>query len=67
MLLQRHPALIAVEELVRELAEPSLMQQIDEPLIHDALTDLVATGLVHRLDRFVFPTQSMIRATQLST
>ncbi len=67
IVLKRHPALVAIEELVREMSEPSLMQYIDEPLVHDALADLVTSGLVHRLDRFVFVTQTMIRATQLST
>ncbi len=67
IVLKRHPALVAIEELVRELSEPSLMQCIDEPLVYDALEDLVTSGLVHRLDRFVFVTQTMIRATELST
>lgn len=65
ILVQRYPALIAVEELVRELCDPSLAQQVDEALVHDALLDLVTSGLVHRLDRFVFTTQAMLRAAQL--
>lgn len=67
ILLKRYPALVAIEELVRELSEPSLMQCIEEPLVHDALADLLTSGLVHRLDRFAFPTQSMMRALELST
>ena len=64
-LVQRYPALVAVDELVRELAEPSLAQRVDEPLIHDALVALVTSGLIHRLGGFVFPTLVAMRAKEL--
>lgn len=66
IVLKRHPALVAIEELVRELSEPSLMQRIEEPLVCDALVDLVTSGLVHRLDRFVFPTFTALRSAHLT-
>jgi|GEM_PF-1383705 len=65
LLVNRHPELVAVDELLREFCDPWLLQRIDEVLVHDALVDLATSGLVHRLDRFVFPTRAMMRAVQL--
>jgi hypothetical protein len=45
ILIGRYPALVAVEELVRELSEPSLLRPIQAPDAHDALADLV-TGSI---------------------
>jgi hypothetical protein len=47
----------AVDEVGRELG--------DEDGATDALARLTTTGLVHRLDRFVFPTRAAVRAAQL--
>jgi hypothetical protein len=66
VLIQRHPSLIEIDELVRELAHPALAQRIDEPLIHDGLRDLVASGLIHRLDDFVFASRAATRAAELA-
>lgn len=66
VLLQRHPALVAVDELVRELALPSSTQRIQEPLIQDGLDDLARCGLIHQLDVFVFATRAAARAHELT-
>lgn len=63
--LRRYPGLVAIDDLMRELTHPSLRQSIDEPLIHDALVDLTTSGLLHRLDGFVFPTRATLRGGEL--
>jgi hypothetical protein len=63
---QRYPALVAVDELVLELCEPSLEQAVDEVCVHDALAELAASGLIHRLDRFVFLTHTAVRAAAIT-
>lgn len=63
---RRYPALVATDELVRELAHPSLMQPIAEPAIYDGLVELTTSGLVHRLDGFVFASRTAIRAAELT-
>lgn len=47
----------SVSEIVRELG--------NEPDAHDAVARLAGTGLVHRLDEFVFPTRTARRAEEL--
>lgn len=66
IVVHRHPTLIAVDELVRELTSPSLQRPIEEPVVRDGLMDLTGSGLVHRLDRFVFATRAATRAHELS-
>lgn len=53
----RHP--LAVEEVAREVSD-----EIDAV---DSLARLVAAGLVHRLDGFVFPTRACARAGELAS
>jgi hypothetical protein len=47
----------SVAEIVRELDN-----EVDA---HDAVARLARTGLVHRLDEFVFPTRTARRAEEL--
>ncbi len=49
-----------IDELVRELGEPA-----DD--VGVAVTALVAAGLLHRHDDFVFPTRAAIRFDELGT
>jgi hypothetical protein len=63
---QRYPALVAVDELVLALCEPSLEQAVDQVYVYDALTELAASGLIHRLDRFVFSTHTAVRAAAIT-
>ncbi len=47
----------SVSEIARELG--------NAPDARDAVTGLTGTGLVHRLDEFVFPTRTARRAEEL--
>jgi hypothetical protein len=47
----------SVDEIARELG--------NEPDAHDAVARLTGTGLVHRLNEFVFPTRTARRAEAL--
>ena len=53
LLLEQHPALLAIDEVVRYVA-PSLVDFAEQDSIHIAIRSLVQAGLVHQLDRFVF-------------
>lgn len=52
------PCLWATDEVAREIG--------DEVGTADGLARLAGAGLVHRLDRFVFPTRAAWHAQQLS-
>jgi predicted transcriptional regulator len=47
----------STDEVARELRDDSAAE--------DALIRLTTAGLVHKLDRFVFPTRAGVRAAQL--
>jgi Fe2+ or Zn2+ uptake regulation protein len=53
LLLEHHPALLSIEEVVRHVA-PSAADFAERDAVHVAIRALVQAGLVHRLDRFVF-------------
>lgn len=65
IVLRRHPSLVPIEDLVRGLCHPSLLQRIDESSIHDGLLDLICSGVIHRLDNYVFATQALVRSREL--
>jgi len=65
LLLSRHPGLVAVEELVRELAEAPQEHKLAEHAIQDGITDLVGDGMAHRIDRFVMASRAAVRAKTL--
>jgi hypothetical protein len=63
-LLDFHPILVTVAELVRELAgESTGFAQRDA--IERAVRDLAGVGLVHRHDAFVVPTRAALRFNEL--
>lgn len=62
VLLVRHPALVAVEELVREFGTQDRDRSMPEMFIQEGVDELVCSGLAHRLDRFVFASYSAVRA-----
>ena len=66
-LLERHPALVAIEELQRDLGQPSTAGAIPAVFIAEAVDDLVRSGLAHRLERFVFASWSAVRSRALQT
>ncbi len=65
VLLDRHPALVSLEELVRHFAFPPTTA-ISEMFIREGVDDLARYGLAHRLDRFAFASHSAVRANELS-
>lgn len=58
LVLARHPSHVHVDEIVRELGEERF-------LVDDALAALVADGLSHRHDAFVFATRAAVRFDEL--
>lgn len=62
-----HPGLVAVDELVRQLCHPTLLQPMPESFLRDGLADLTRSGLIHRLDSFVFASRTAVRASELAS
>jgi hypothetical protein len=64
VVLDAHPAQLAIDELVRELSEDR-----DDfargDAINNAIRDLVGAGLLHRHDAFVFATRAAVRFSEL--
>jgi hypothetical protein len=66
LLLQRHPELVSFDELVRALTEARERPQLMPPdFVGDGVSELVADGLVRRLDPYVIPTRAAVRADKL--
>jgi hypothetical protein len=58
--LSRHPAHVHFDELVREMGDERF-------LIEDAVTQLVADGLLHRHGEFVLATRAAVRFDELGS
>jgi hypothetical protein len=67
VLLDRHPALVALEELVRHFDYPRPEDTIPEVFIRESVDELRRCGLAHRLDQFAFATYSAVRGNELAT
>lgn len=65
VLLERQPALVAVEELVREFGHADPAQAIADFFVREAVDELVRSGLAYRLEGFVFASYSAVRAGEL--
>jgi hypothetical protein len=64
LLLDEHPAHLAIDEVVRALAsDPDDFADVDD--LHNAIGELAAYGLVHRHDRFVFASRAAMRLWHL--
>jgi hypothetical protein len=59
LLLEHHPALLSVEEVVREMTAGAAAFEARDR-IEVALRRLVETGLVHRLGPFVFASHAAV-------
>jgi predicted transcriptional regulator len=57
LLLDQHPGLWRADEIARELG--------DDVGVADSLARLHGTGLVHRLEDFVFPTVAAVHAFRI--
>lgn len=65
MLIEAYPGLRSVDELTRLFAGASGDAAAAQSCVRDGLNDLVAHGLVHQLEGFVFVSQSAVRAEAL--
>jgi hypothetical protein len=57
LLLEAHPGLRSVDEILREMTDDS-KEFAERDLIENAIRDLVRAGLAHRHGRFVFATHA---------
>lgn len=64
ILLTRHPALVAFEELVAEFPQTG-STAVPDSVIHDAIDELVRLRLAHRLEQFVFASHTAVRVNEL--
>jgi hypothetical protein len=53
LLLEHHPALLSIDEIVRYVA-PDAAEFADRDPVHVAIRALMQAGLAHQLDQFVF-------------
>lgn len=65
LLIAHHPGLLHVDELVWLYAGGSIEHSEARSIIDDAVSELLASGLIHRLERFVFVSRGALRAQQL--
>lgn len=61
LLLDEHPGLLHIDELVRLYASGSLEPAEAARIVDDALSELLAGGLAHRLERFVLASRAARR------
>jgi hypothetical protein len=64
LLLEVHPALLSVDEVVRELTDRA-DDFAPRDRVNNAVRDLVAAGLVHRHGAFVFASRAAVRFEEL--
>jgi hypothetical protein len=68
LLSERYPALVPVEELVREFTFPTRPERCTPAIFVDEAVDrLFHEGLVHRIDGFAFASRAGVRAVELWT
>ena len=66
LLIGEHPGLLHREELVRLYARGSLEHGEAARIVDDAISELLASGLAHRLDRFVFASRAALRGREFA-
>jgi hypothetical protein len=64
LLLEAHPGLRSIDEILREMTDDSV-EFAERDLIENAIRDLVRVGLAHRHGRFVFATYAAVRVDEL--
>jgi hypothetical protein len=67
VLLDRHPALVALEELVRHFDYPCPETHISGTFIRESLDELRRAGLAHQIDQFALASHTAVRAHELAT
>jgi ethanolamine ammonia-lyase small subunit len=66
LLIGEHPGLLHVEELVRLYARGSVEHDAAARIADDAISELLASGLAHRLDQFVFASRAALHGRHLA-
>lgn len=66
ILLARHPSLVSMDELAREIAGTAYELSDAQLLAADGMAELSASGLVHQLDCFAFASWTAVRGNQLA-
>jgi len=67
VLLDRHPALVSLEELTRFFDHRERPEDRITPLfVRECVDELRRMGLVHQVDQFAFASYSAVRAAKLS-
>ena len=66
ILIDQHPGLLHVDELARMYGRATIDDDSARRIVDDAIAELLACGLVHRLERFVFATRAALRARELT-
>jgi hypothetical protein len=64
LVLDLHPTLLTVAELVREVGGEQA-DYAEEDAVRRAIRDLSGAGLIHRKDQFAIPTRAAIRFSEL--
>jgi hypothetical protein len=65
VLLDRHPALVALDELVRYFDYQRPENKVAPMFVREGVDELRRMGLVHQLGQFAFASASAVRANQL--
>ena len=67
MVLDRHPALVAIEEeLIRDLSHPTRQYPVPAQMVRETVASLARGGLAHVVDqRFVIASHSAVLANDL--
>jgi len=66
ILIDQHPGLVHIDELARMYGRASIDDDSARRIVDDAVAELLAGGLAHRLERFVFATLAARRARELA-
>jgi len=67
VLLDRHPALVALDELVRYFDYRQPEDRIAAMFMREGVDELRRMGLAHQLDQFAFASYSAVRANELAS
>lgn len=66
ILIDQHPGLLHIDELARMHGRASVDPDSARRIVEDAISELLASGLAHQLDRFVLASHAAIRARELA-
>jgi hypothetical protein len=64
-LMERHPALVSLDELVLDLCRPGPGRSLPPLFVREGLDELVRAGLAHQLGHFYFASHTAVRGQEL--